>query len=118
VDVAAGKDGAGDTLTKLLEQLNTVSKDAYGTTGAFASDRTLISDTANSAIASANAMIQAAADAAAASATASDATATQLDEANDQLAKIASVMGVSLDYLKAIAANGNSVANLAAMAGY
>jgi hypothetical protein len=118
VDVAAGKDGAGDTLTKLLEQLNTVSKDAYGTTGAFAADRTLISDTANSAIASANAMIQAAADAAAASATASDATATQLDEANDQLAKIASVMGVSLDYLKAIAANGNSVANLAAMAGY
>jgi len=117
-DVAAGKDGAGDALAKLLEQLNTVSRDAYGTTGNFATDRTLISDTARDAIASANAAIQAAADAAAATMTASDTTATQLDEANDQLAKIASALGLSLDYLKAIAANGNIASSLKDAAGY
>jgi hypothetical protein len=114
-DVAAGKDGASDTLAKLLSDFAAVSKNAYGTTGAYASDRSLITDTAQQAITAANTAI-----AAAQKATAPDATATQLDEANDQLAKIAAYLGLSVDYLKSIASNddGSTMAALKAAAGY
>lgn len=49
-DAAAGVDGASDKLANLLDELNTVSKAVYGTTGGFASDRTSIQDTASGVI--------------------------------------------------------------------
>lgn len=89
-DVAAGKDGAADTLASLLQQLNTVSKEAFGTTGQYAADRVMILDQARSAIAAANAQI-AAASASSASASSDPALATTnatLDENNDQNAQL------------------------------
>lgn len=86
-DLAAGKDGAGDKLADLLGQLNSVSKDYYGSTGQFAADRSMILDQARTAIADSNARI-----AAAQSSSASDpalATTNQaLDENNDQNAQM------------------------------
>jgi LysM repeat protein len=112
-DVAAGKDGAGDTLAKLLEQLNTVSKEAYGTSSAYAADRALITDLARDTIAQTNKQISDAQ-------TTVDALATtnaQLDESNDTLSKIASAMGLTVDYLKQLVDSGyvsaSSLADLA-----
>jgi D-aminopeptidase len=83
-DVAAGKDGASDTLAKLLEQLNTVSKEAFGTTAQYQADRAMIADVARDAITAANQRISDAA----AMATAQAQTNSALDEANDQLARM------------------------------
>lgn len=93
-DVAAGTQGAADTLANLLEQLNGVSKDVYASTGGYVTDRTSILDQARAAIAKANA------DIAAAQARASDpalaTTNKALDENNDQNARmIASLDDVS-----------------------
>jgi len=88
-DVAAGKDGAADTLATLLQNLNTVSKDAFGSTGGYAADRAMILDEARKAIAAANAQIVAAS---AGTATSSDpalaTTNSALDENNDQNAQL------------------------------
>lgn len=84
-DAAAGKDGAADKLSGLLEQLNAVSKDVYGTTGGFAADRSAILDTARQTIAAANQRI---ADAQRASDPALATTNAALDENNDQNARI------------------------------
>jgi len=93
-DVAAGTQGAADTLANLLEQLNGVSKDVYASTGGYVTDRASILDQARAAIAKANA------DIAAAQARASDpalaTTNKALDENNDQNARmIASLDDVS-----------------------
>ncbi|MFV0642915.1 MAG: hypothetical protein ACK5NN_00190 [Sphingomonadaceae bacterium] len=84
-DTQAGKEGAADTLANLLGQLNSVSRDVYGTTGGFANDRSAILDTARSAIASANARI---AEAQARSDPALAQTNAALDENNDQNAQM------------------------------
>jgi hypothetical protein len=100
--VAAGKDGASDTLAKLLEQLNTVSKEAFGTTAQYQADRAMIADVARDAITAANQRISDAA----AMATAQAQTNSALDEANDQLSRIASAVGMTVDYLKQLVDSG------------
>lgn len=92
-DLAAGKDGAADTLAGLLEQLNTVSEQAYGTTGQFAADRAMILNEANAAIAKARADVTAAASAGGGGSTGGSdpalATTNQaLDENNEQNARL------------------------------
>ncbi len=93
-DLAAGKDGAADTLATLLQNLNTVSKDAYGSTGQYAADRAMILDQARTAIAAANAQITAAA--AGGGTNGSDpalaTTNSALDENNDQNAQVISLL--------------------------
>lgn len=101
-DVAAGKDGASDTLAKLLEQLNTVSKEAFGTTAQYQADRTMIADVARDAITAANQRISDAA----AMVSAQTQTNSALDEANDQLARMAALMGITVDYLKQLVDSG------------
>lgn len=59
-DANAGVEGAADKLANLYQQLNSVSKDAFGTTGGFAADRQAIIDGAQQAIAAANARVVAA----------------------------------------------------------
>lgn len=114
----AGKEGAADTLAKLLQDFNAVSKEVYGTTGGFAADQTAILDAARDTIAKANARVAEAQKAV--TDPALEETNRQLDESNDQLAKIAAALGTSVDYLKQIAANSNSYdySGLSAMAGY
>lgn len=85
-DVQAGVDGAGDKLASLYEQLNSVSKEVYGTTGGFAVDRAAIVDQARAAIAKVNADVSAAQQRA--SDPALTATNAALDENNDQNAKV------------------------------
>lgn len=101
-DVAAGKDGASDTLAKLLEQLNTVSKEAFGTTAQYQADRAMIADVARDAITAANQRISDAA----AMATAQAQTNSALDEANDQLSRMAALLGMTVDYLKQMVDQG------------
>ncbi|MFC3442545.1 hypothetical protein ACFOKF_15325 [Sphingobium rhizovicinum] len=92
-DLAAGKDGAADTLASLLQQFATVSDDAYGSTGQYAADRTLILDEARKAIADANARITAAAASTTATSDPALATTNQaLDENNDQNARLIALM--------------------------
>lgn len=105
-DANAGVDGAADKLAQLLEQLNSVSKDAFATTGGFASDQQTILDTAREAIAAANQRVQ---DAQNATDPALQETNAQLNESNDQLARINAGIGLSVDYLRSIAANSNGV---------
>ncbi len=110
-DLAAGKDGASDTLAGLLEQLNNVSKEAYGSTGQYAADRAMILDQARTAIADANAKIVAASGgssgtAAAVSDPALATTNATLDEANDQNAEI-------ITLLRTLVAQGGAVASTA-----
>ena len=85
----AGDEGAPDKLAALLEQLNAVSREAYGTTGNFASDRQTILDTARDTIARANQRI---ADAQRASDPALAATNAALNENNDQNASIIALL--------------------------
>lgn len=114
---AAGEEGAADKLAQLLQQLNSVSRDAFATTGTFAADRAAILDISQSVIAEANKRIDAAK-------TTSDPaiaeTNTQLNEVNDQLARIAASMGVSVQYLQKMSQNWTFVGfdKLAAQVGY
>lgn len=118
-DVAAGKDGASDTLAKLLEQLNTVSKEAFGTTAQYQADRALITDVARDAVELANKRISDAQ----AMTTAQAQTNAALDENNDQNSEVIALLkdayaqgAISNALLSQIAANlGNSSA-LAALA--
>lgn len=91
-DLAAGKDGASDTLASLFEQLNTVSKDAYGSTAQYAADRAMILDEARKAIAAANAQITAASGGSTSSDPALATTNQALDENNDQNAELISLL--------------------------
>lgn len=92
-DLAAGKDGASDTLASLFEQLNTVSKDAYGSTAQYAADRAMILDEARKAIAAANAQITAASAGSTSSSDPALATTNQaLDENNDQNAELIALL--------------------------
>lgn len=97
-DVAAGKDGASDTLAKLLEQLNTVSKEAFGTTAQYQADRAMIADVARDAITAANQRIS---DAQAMVSQQAQTNQT-LDEATDLLSRIASSTGLTADYIKSM----------------
>lgn len=85
----AGEEGAADKLAKLLEDLNAVSKDAFGTTGGFASDRSTIQDVARDTIAKANQRI---ADAQKASDPALVETNATLDEISGQNAQIIAIL--------------------------
>ncbi|MEO7468072.1 MAG: hypothetical protein ABIV36_13750 [Sphingobium limneticum] len=93
-DVAAGKSGSADTLAGLLEQLNAVSKDAFGSTGQYAADRSMIMDEARKAIAAANAQIVAASSGTTSSDPALATTNATLDENNDQNAQVISLLQI------------------------
>ncbi|PHP17650.1 hypothetical protein CG471_21755 [Sphingobium sp. IP1] len=118
-DVASGKDGAADALAELLQQLNSVSQEAYGSTGQYAADRSMILDLARNEIAKANAEIVKASSSTSSGSSGSDpALATtnnvlnenndqnarmivQMEEMNTKLAVIASKSGDPVgDYLK------------------
>lgn len=96
---AAGEEGAADKLAQLLQQLNSVSRDAFGTTGGFAADRSTILDVARETVAAANQRI---ADAQKATDPALAETNGQLDEANDQLSRLSALTGESVEYLRAM----------------
>jgi len=116
VEADKGTEGAADKLAQLLEQLNSVSKDAYGTTGGFAADRQTILDAARDTIAQANARI-AAAEAAAKTDPALSTTNAALDENNAQNEDIITALSQSNAYLAKIAATGTSTTSaLAALA--
>jgi len=85
----AGEEGAADKLAKLLEELNAVSREAFGTTGGFASDRSTILDAARDTIAKANQRIT---DAQKASDPALAETNAALDENNGQNAQIIAIL--------------------------
>ena len=105
-DLTAGVSGAGDTLAGLYEQLNAASKAAYGSTGGYAADRTMILDSARAAIAQANAQI------AEAQAKVSDpalaATNQALEENNDQNAEMLDALREQNDLLRAMIAAGGT----------
>lgn len=105
-DVAAGKDGAGDTLASLFEQLLSISKDAFGTTGQYVADRDMVLDQAGKAIAAANATINAASGNATTSDPALKDTNEALNENNDQNAEV-------IDLLRQIVAQTKLVPNTA-----
>lgn len=111
--VDAGEEGAADTLAQLLQQFNEVSKEVYGTTGGFASDRQTILDAANDSVAKAKAQI------AAAQAATDPAVVEALDENNDQNAAMLSELGLNNEYLREILAGlsgRGGAAGLAALA--
>lgn len=116
-DANAGVEGAADKLANLLQQLNAVSKDVFGTTGGFSADQQSILDTAREVIASANQRIN---KAQGGSDPALKETNAQLDESNDQLARIAADMADSVSLLKVIANNNeiDGTAKLRFAAGY
>ena len=114
-DLDAGKDGAADTLANLYSQLNSVSKDAFATTGQYAADRSMILDQARAAIAKSNEQILAA------STAASDPALTQtnqaLDENNDQNAElIALVQNLPAAIRQALLQSGGTSLDLASLA--
>lgn len=113
-DANAGVEGAAETLSQLLQQLNTVSKDAYGTTGGFAQDRQTILDVARDTIAQANKRVTDAQTKA--SDPALSETNAQLNESNDQLARIASGMDTNAGLLRQLIGGGANYASLAAAA--
>jgi hypothetical protein len=117
-DVTAGKEGASDTLAQLLEKLNTISKDAFGSTGAYAADRQMITDTARDTIAAANKTVLAAQ----AAVPAVTDTAAQIDESNDFLSQISETLkslDLSVTTLKALASgSGSDLAALRAAAAF
>ena len=96
----AGEEGAADRLAQLLQDLNQASRDAFGTTGGFASDRTTILDAARDTIARANQRI---ADAQAAT---DSAVVSALDENNDQNAQMLAALGLTNEYLASLASQG------------
>lgn len=114
-DAAAGVEGAADKLAGLLEQLNNVSRDAYGTTGGFAADRATILDEARATIAAANQRVS---DAAKASDPALTQTNAALNENNDQNAAMLAALGDNNALLAALVAQGGVTdwAGLAALA--
>lgn len=86
-DMDAGVEGAADTLASLYQQRLAASKEAYGTTGAYAADRAATIAEAQAAIARVNAQVVAAQ----AGKTSDPALATTnaaLDENNDQNAEM------------------------------
>ncbi len=101
----AGTEGAADRLAQLLSQLNAVSRDVYGTTGGFATDRSTILDSARDTIAKANQRI---ADAQAASDPALTQTNAALEENNDQNAQILAAIGTTNDQLAQILAQSQA----------
>lgn len=102
----AGEDGAADKLAGLLEQLNAVSRDAYGTTGGFADDRELILDAARDAITKANQRI---ADAQKGSDPALATTNATLDEMADQNAQMLNEQKTTNTLLAKFFASGGKV---------
>lgn len=98
-DLDAGVAGAGDTLAGLLQQRLELSKNAYGTTGAYAADRTATLNEANAAIARANAQITAANKSDPALAT----TNAALDENNDQNAQMLAALKANNELLQRLA---------------
>ncbi len=117
-DLDAGIEGAGDIYANLLQQRITASKDTYGTTSAYAADRTATLDEARNAIAQANARIAAASggkvsDPALATTNAGIAvTNSALDENNDQNARMLAALERSNELLAAIANNNDYSPNL------
>ena len=111
-DANAGVEGAADTLNQLLQQFNSVSKNVYGTTGGFADDRQQILDIARDAIAKAN---QRVAEAQKVTDPALAETNTQLNESNDQLAKLSAQTGISIDLLRQLVANTAGGSNIGAL---
>ena len=114
-DLDAGKEGAGNTLASLYEQLASVSKDVFGTTGGFAADRAQILNEAQAAIAKSNAQIEAA------SKSRSDPALTQtnkaLDENNDQNAQMLALMqGLPAEIARYMVGGGSTRINLSALA--
>ncbi len=110
----AGTEGAADKLSNLLQQLNSVSKEAFATTGNFAADRSTILDAARDTIAKANQRI---ADAQAGSDPALATTNAALDENNSQNAQIIAALGITNTQLAAlIASGGGASGSLAALA--
>jgi hypothetical protein len=107
-DLANGVDGAGDTLSSLLQQRLAASKEAYGTTSGYAADRTATLDEARAAIAKANADIVKAGgttDPALATTNAALATSnTTLDEIAEQNARMLAAQ-IETNRLLAIANN-------------
>lgn len=99
-DAKAGKDGAGDTLSGLLQQLVQTSKDAFGTAGPeYAADRATAQSAAEAVIAAEKDRI-AAADAAVSTTNASLATANTLANENNaqnaqMLAKLDALVGAA-----------------------
>ena len=115
-DVDAGVEGAADTLTKLYQDRLTASKDAYGTTGAYAADRIATLDDARSTIARANAQILAAQ---AKSDPALATTNAHLDENNDQNGQIITALKDNTALLSQIASgNKRDGFDLSATASY
>lgn len=94
----AGDAGAADKLAQLLQQLNEVSKEAYGTTGGFATDRQTILDAARDTIAKANQRVTEA------QANSDPAVVDALDENNDQNDRMLSELGLSNSLLARILA--------------
>lgn len=94
----AGDAGAADELAQLLQKLNEVSKEAYGTTGGFASDRQTILDAARDTIAKANQRVTEA------QSKVDEAVADALDENNDQNDKMLGQLGINNQYLRQILA--------------
>lgn len=109
-----GTAGAADTLAQLLTQLNAVSKEAFGTTGGFAEDRSTILDAARSTIALANQRIT---DAQKTSDPALTTTNAALDENNAQNAQIIAELGITNAQLQQlIAGSAGNVGNLKSLA--
>lgn len=99
---AAGEEGAADKLAGLLEQLNTVSKDVFGTSGGFAGDRSQIESTAESVIALLRTKLD---DAAAQAANPQlEKTNSLLDEGNGQNAQMVTLLASIRDGLGVTAA--------------
>jgi len=115
-DLNNGVDGAADKLATLFDQLNSVSKDVYGTTGGFATDRSAILDQARAAIAKANADIAKAQAQAKGSDPALVTTNAALDENNDQNAKIIEALRQSNTLLAKLGLPGGSSFNLTELA--
>lgn len=118
-DLDAGVDGAADTLSALYQQRLSASKEAYGTTSAYAADRNDTLDQARAAIASANAKIVAAQAGKAASDPALATTNAALDENNDQNAQIIAALKSNNALLQErFASGGGGAFDLTSLASY
>ncbi|WP_242095501.1 hypothetical protein [Sphingomonas sp. CROZ-RG-20F-R02-07] len=114
-DLDAGVDGAADTLAKLYQDKLSASKDAYGTTDAYAADRTATLNDAQAAVAKANAQILAAAGQNQ-SDPALTTTNAALDENNDQNAQIIAALNTANSLLAGTSAGAAKSFNLASLA--